>query len=183
MQRIPKPEIDKVRNYLRRIFLEARWNSSFSLRLAGTALEKADTIDNCITFYERIWSSEGSHVSVEDKELARKRWLKCRDRYALRLDEQKKTELSTDYFKQTEERARRWGIKLLDIPEYMGVSEADLPEIPRKAANRQQVPSVTEVQQTIIKASAAAGVKISDLASQFGLTLDEVNAILVKSKA
>lgn len=171
-------EIDRLRDYLRRTFVETAWDGSVRILLVGAAIEKADRILDSLTFYEMIWKTEKIPSNTEEKALARARWIKCKDRQALRSDERNQKELATKYTKEAEELARRWGLSILDIPEYPNVSEAAgtdlLAEYLEGGAAIGQPDSRSDAIRTLFR----SGMDVQKIALAFGISVDDVNSAL-----
>jgi hypothetical protein len=174
-------EIDRIRDYLKRTILEARWDASSKITVVGAAVEKADRILDSLAFYEMIWKHEKIPASVEEKAFARARWVKCKDRQALRADERNQKESATKYTKEAEEFARRWGISLLDIPEYPPVSDTESISIVSEHIVASEMPGTpTEIDERTqaIRTLFNSGMSIQKIAVAFGLESEEVAAFL-----
>jgi len=171
-------EIDRIRDYLKRTILEGRWDASNKVTVVGAAIEKADRILDSLAFYEMVWKHEKIPASAEEKAFARARWVKCKDRQAMRSDERNQKESATKYTKEAEEFARRWGISLLDIPEYPPVSNAEGISIVAEHIAASETPSEVDERTQAIRTLFNSGMAIPRIAVAFGLDAEEVALIL-----
>jgi hypothetical protein len=149
--------------------------------VVGAAIEKADRILDSLAFYEMIWKHEKIPVSPEEKTFARARWVKCKDRQAMRSDERNQKESATKYTKEAEEFARRWGISLLDIPEYPLVSDAESVSVVVEymtAGEKLSIPPEVNERTQAIRTLFNSGMAIHRIAVAFGLDSEAVAAIL-----
>ncbi len=173
-------EIDRIRDYLKRNVLDAMWDGSMKVMVVGAAIEKADRILDSLAFYEMVWRNGRIQGSADDIAFARTRWVKCKDRQALRSDERNQKELATKYTKEAEEFARRWGLSLLDIPEYGPVSGAEEFVIAAKQVAVIDARPSTDERTEAIGRLRDAGMSIEKIAVAFGISPVEVRAILEK---
>jgi tetratricopeptide (TPR) repeat protein len=173
-------EIDRIRDYLKRSVLDAMWDSSMKVAVVGAAIEKADRILDSLAFYEMVWRNGRIQGSAEDIAFARARWVKCKDRQALRSDERNQKESATKYTKEAEEFARRWGISLLDIPEYPPVSSTEDLMIITKHFTETDTNAMTDERTQAIGTLLQTGMSVEKIAVAFGLSPAQVRGILKK---
>ena len=96
----------------------------------------------------------------------------------MRSDERNQKESATKYTKEAEEFARRWGISLLDIPEYPPVSNAEGISIVAEHIAASETPSEVDERTQAIRTLFNSGMAIPRIAVAFGLDAEEVALIL-----
>lgn len=117
-----KPEPKKrMQEYIRELLVNSdRWRQMVEVQIAGTAIEKLEFHINARDFYEKIIKG---NFSDEEKEFAKIRWLKVKEKQANRENPMIRQQIMDDVTKAIS----RWGlddeIKLSDIPEFPEISK------------------------------------------------------------
>ncbi len=116
-----KPEPKKrMQEYIKNLLLNSdRWMEIVSVKIAGTAIEKLEFHINARDFYEKIIKG---NYSEADKEFARLRWLKVKEKQAMIGPENAKQQLLEDIQKNI----KKWGfddVQLSEIPDFPEISE------------------------------------------------------------
>lgn len=75
-------EQNLVSKFLKKTFINNRWNDIVPFRVAGAAIENAYKIIDALEFYEGVWKKKRIHASQEDIIYATKRWVRCKLRLA-----------------------------------------------------------------------------------------------------
>ena len=111
-----------LQNYLHNLLVESdKWKSICNVRVAGTALEKLDYHIYARDFYEKIISG---NYDNEDKEFAKRRWLKVKLKQADSLNDDK---IKSDIKRDVEIHYKRWGYEydfdLTELENYPTIEE------------------------------------------------------------
>ena len=117
-----------ISKYLSEKILEraSAFNPYLTVSQAGSALEKANMIKDCLEFYENVYDKRMWPAGDEEVHFARERWLVCKTRQ-MELQRSDNSRLRIE--REIRERQEEWKIEtLVNLPEYPIV---DLDEKPK----------------------------------------------------
>jgi hypothetical protein len=133
------PTKNTISRYLRRRLIEdpSAFYSRVTVAQAGAALERANMILDCLEFYESVYEQKSWPAADDEQQLARERWLVCKNR---QIDIQREAPKKQRIRRDIHEKQQRWGI--LQLSELLEYPSTSLDDKPRTASEgRRRLPS------------------------------------------
>jgi len=119
----------RISDILKRLLIEdsAYWVRHITPDVAGAAIERAGRNIDALQFYENVINNPG--FSEEQRERAKRRWLKTKNRQAKREEQERKPKISQKHVDEAFKRAQSWGIEAIDrFPEFPDLEGLTDPE-------------------------------------------------------
>lgn len=157
---------EKLGKYLRKLLIENPWSGLAGIKIAGTAIEKANKIIDALEFYELIWSSKKIPATPGEVTFAKERWLKRK--YLLsRLTN------SPKHNEEADKLNGEWGlhIDINKLPTYPVIK-------PEKKTT-----SKIDLQERAISALLQKDMDVSDIAELLNIKQAKVLQVLAREEA
>ncbi len=167
--------------FLKKTYIDNRWNDIVPFRVAGTAIENAYKIIDALEFYEGVWKKKRITARREDIIYATKRWVRCK----LRLADHAMETQRGDAGKHRDEAEQICRTRL------NGINKDMIPEEPEYEANddiinemviRSRIANVPDEKRQAIIVLHQAKMNIKTIAASVSLS-EEIVTDVIKEKA